>query len=70
MVIRFLRKANFSLLQRNKFLFNYHGGCWTYSQSQLSNIIKPNKINLKERDEIHMIIQVLDTQDVHNREHG
>ena len=25
--LQFLHKANFFLQQRNKFLFNYHGGC-------------------------------------------
>ena len=68
-----LRKANFSLQQRNKFYFNYHGG-WniekvTPTQSQLSIIIKPNQIIFKS-DEINMIIQEPDTQDVHNRGHG
>ena len=42
-------KSQFSLPQRNKFLFNYHGGCetlrWlTASQSQLKVIINPTKL--------------------------
>ena len=40
------------------------------TQSQLKVIIiKPNQIYIKS-DEIHMIIQELDTQDVHNQGHG
>ena len=47
-MVTVLRKANFSLLQRNKFylttwwLLNIEKG--TATQSQLSIIIKPNKI--------------------------
>ena len=51
MVIRFLRKANFSLLQRNIFYLTTklveNIEKLPPTQSQLSNIIKPNKINLK-----------------------
>ena len=39
------------------------------TQSQLSIIIKPNQNYIKS-DKIHMIIQELDTQDVHNRGHS
>ena len=72
MVIMFLRKANFSLLQRNiiylttKFVENIEKVPPT--QSQINNH-QPDKL-FKKRDEINMIIQEPDTQDVHNRGHG
>ena len=72
MVIIFA-KSQFSLQQKNIILFNYHGS-WNIiekvppTQSQLKVIINPTILNLS--DEIHMIIQVLDTQDVHNRGQG
>ena len=72
MVTRFLRKANFSLQQRN-ILYLTIMVVKTLrvvlpSQTQLKVIINPTI--LIQSDEIHMIIQVLDTQDVRNRGQG
>ena len=72
-MVTVLRKANFSLLQRNifylntKFVENIENGK-SPSQSQLKVIINPTKLILS--DEIKSIIQVPDTQNVHNRGHG
>ena len=67
-----LRKANFSLLQRNIFYLTIMVvetlRMVPPSQCQLKLIINPTKLIWS--DEIKSIIQVPDTQDVHNRGHG
>ena len=72
MVILFLRKANFSLQQRNIFYLTIMVvetlRMVTPCQSQIKSNYQPNKLNWS--DEINMIIQEPDTQDVHNRGHG
>ena len=65
-------ESQFSLQQRNsfyltkKFVENIEKVPPT--QSKINNL-QPNKL-IKQSDEIKSIIQVPDTQDVHNRGHG
>ena len=72
-MVTVLQKANFSLLQRNKFylttkLVDKNIEKVPPTQSQLNNINNPT--DLIKSDEIKSIIQVPDTQDVHNQGHG
>ena len=71
-MVTILRKANFILLQRNKFYLTTKlveiNEKVPPTQTQINNYNPTN--SLSKSDEIKSIIQEPDTQDVHNRGHG